>query len=203
MYRYSGGVRSRQADCRTVDQLLEKTANRSKRRVDIMGTLSRQPGVSLRGADPVSPTIFNIVVDAVVRQWLSQVCSNAVVMDGLDYEVGEKCVLFYADHGLVGAMDKDWVQESFDTLINLFERVGLRTNTQKTKAMICTLGHISGRQSDYVYERRMTGNEDIFQTRQQRRVTCSIYKRSFAHSSLARTYTSAGATRGDHNERAT
>eukprot|EP00978_Attheya_sp_CCMP212_P045223 scaffold338211_cov31-Attheya_sp.AAC.1 len=134
----------------------------------------------------MSPTIFNIVVDAVVMQWwLSQVCINAVAMDGLEYKVGEKCVLFYADDGLVAAMDKDWVQESFETLINLFERVGLLTNTQKTKAMICTPGHISGRQSDYVYERRMTGSGDNFQTRQRRRVTCSICKGSFAHSSLA------------------
>jgi hypothetical protein len=135
--------------------------------------------------DPMSPTIFNIVVDAVVRQWLSQVCNDAVAMNGLDYEVGEKCVLFYADDGLVAAMDKGWVQESFDTLINLFERVGLRTNTQKTKAMICTPGHISGRQSDYVYERRMTGSGDNFQARQRRRVTCSICKASLAHSSIA------------------
>eukprot|EP00978_Attheya_sp_CCMP212_P015422 scaffold39830_cov28-Attheya_sp.AAC.1 len=51
--------------------------------------------------------------------------------------------------------------------------------------MICTPGHISGRQSDYVYERRMTGSGDNFQTRQRRRVTCSICKGSFAHSSLA------------------
>jgi hypothetical protein len=130
----------------------------------------------------MSPTIFNIVVDAVVRQWLSHVCSNAVAMDGLDYEVGEKYFLFYADDGLVAAMDKDWVQESFDTLINLFERVGLRTNTQNTKVI---MGHISGRQSDYVYELRMTGSGDNFQTRQWRRVTCSIFKRSFVHSSLA------------------
>jgi hypothetical protein len=32
--------------------------------------------------DPVSPTIFNIVVDAVVRYWLSQVCGAEVVLLG-------------------------------------------------------------------------------------------------------------------------
>jgi hypothetical protein len=43
--------------------------------------------------DPVSPTIFNIVVDAVVRYWLSQVCGAEAALSGLSYEVKNQCVL--------------------------------------------------------------------------------------------------------------
>jgi hypothetical protein len=115
--------------------------------------------------DPVSPTIFNIVVDAVVRYWLSQVCGADAALAGLGYEVKNQCVLFYADDGLLVGRKKEWVQDAFDVLIGLFERVGLRKNTGKMKAMICMLGYISGRQSDGAYERRMTGNGDDFRGR--------------------------------------
>ena len=69
---------------------------------------------------------------------------------------------FYADDGLLAGRQNKWVQDAFDVLIGLFERVGLRTNTGKMKAMICRPGHISGRQSEGAYERRMTGNGDNF-----------------------------------------
>jgi hypothetical protein len=39
---------------------------------------------------------------------------------------------FYVDDGVVYARDPAWLQSSFDVLINLFERVGLKTNTKKT-----------------------------------------------------------------------
>eukprot|EP00978_Attheya_sp_CCMP212_P016906 scaffold44614_cov73-Attheya_sp.AAC.3 len=116
--------------------------------------------------DPVSPTIFNIMVDAVVRYWLSLVCGENVAANGLGYEVKEKYVIFYADHGLLLSCNQEWVQESFDILIGIFEHVGLRTNTSKTNAMICMPGHISGRQSDYAYERRMAGTGESYQARQ-------------------------------------
>ena len=54
--------------------------------------------------DPLSPTIFNVVVDAVVRHWI----------EGLKTETEEKgetgregnfLAVFYADDGMVGASD--------------------------------------------------------------------------------------------------
>eukprot|EP00978_Attheya_sp_CCMP212_P042710 scaffold265092_cov51-Attheya_sp.AAC.1 len=52
--------------------------------------------------------------------------------------------------------------------------------------MICTPGHISGRQSDYAYdyERRMTGIGESYQARQRRRVVCPVCDASLAQSSL-------------------
>ena len=66
-------------------------------------------GAAFKGArgvtqgDPLSPTIFNVVVEAVVRHWL----------EGLQTDKEEKgakgeghfLAVFYADDGMVGASD--------------------------------------------------------------------------------------------------
>jgi hypothetical protein len=46
-------------------------------------------------------------------------------------------VAFYVDDGLITSRDPVWLQESFDVLIELFERIGLFTNSAKTKLMVC------------------------------------------------------------------
>ncbi len=51
-------------------------------------------------------------------------------------------VVFYNDDGLIASRDPVWLQESFDILIGLFERIGLFTNASKTKVMVCTPGQI-------------------------------------------------------------
>eukprot|EP00978_Attheya_sp_CCMP212_P003779 scaffold8023_cov54-Attheya_sp.AAC.7 len=134
--------------------------------------------------DPVPPTIFNIMVDAVIRYWLSLACGKDASRDGLCYEVKEQCVLFYADDELLSARNKDWVQDSFDILIRIFERVGLRMNISKTQAMICTPGHISGGQSTSAYQWRMTGIGENYQERQRRQVVCPDCDVCLAQSSL-------------------
>jgi hypothetical protein len=44
--------------------------------------------------------------------------------------------------GLIASCDPVWLQESFNVLIGLFERIGLFTNAAKTKAMVCIPGRI-------------------------------------------------------------
>ena len=46
---------------------------------------------------PVSPTIFNIVVDAVVSAVLLEVCGPHVAQHGLGWSAGEDNICFYAD----------------------------------------------------------------------------------------------------------
>jgi hypothetical protein len=84
-----------------------------------------------------SPTIFNIVTDAIVRHWLMLVDIN-----GMDAR--EWLALFYADDGLAAARDPEWLKKAMNVLIGLFEQVGLQTNVTKTKAITCTPGHIHG-----------------------------------------------------------
>ncbi len=49
---------------------------------------------------------------------------------------------FYADDGLIAFCDPFWLQELFNILIGLFERIGLFTNASKTKVMVCIPGRI-------------------------------------------------------------
>jgi hypothetical protein len=124
--------------------------------------------------DIISPMIFNIVVDAVVHYWLSLVVDDGSEFNGLGHTVSEWLVLFYADDGLLATRNHEWLQMAINRLSELFERVGLRTNTTKTVAMTCTPGYIHGRVASPVYKRRREGGGLSYQARQRQRVACSI-----------------------------
>jgi hypothetical protein len=109
-----------------------------------------QPFRSERGTtqgDIASPTIFNIVVDAVVREWHHQLQS-----EGLDDVVR---TIFYADDGHIYSINADALQRATDIIADLFERMGLKTNPTKTKAMICAPNPSITRISSPAYQRRM------------------------------------------------
>ena len=50
---------------------------------------------------------------------------------------GHLLALFYADDGMVGASDPEWLQGAFSALVAIFDRVGLQTNVDKTVSMAC------------------------------------------------------------------
>ena len=100
------------------------------------------PFKALRGVTqggPLSPRIFNLIVDAVIREWLRQVLGKRVAADGIETQIRLLLAAFYADDGLVQSRDPEFLRFSFDILVRLFERVGLCTNTTKTEAMTCIL----------------------------------------------------------------
>ena len=86
--------------------------------------------------DPLSPTIFNVVVDAVVMHWVTVMVEDAEERGECGQEDGHQNVLFYMDNGLVALSDPQWIQDAFSTLVGLFDRVVLRTNAGKTVGMI-------------------------------------------------------------------
>jgi hypothetical protein len=78
------------------------------------------------------------MVDEIVREWLLQSLGEA------EPEMPEykalSCIflsLFYADDGCIASTDPELLQDQKDVLIALFQRVGLRTNVNKTKAETC------------------------------------------------------------------
>ena len=85
--------------------------------------------------DPLSPTIFNVVVDAFVRHWLEGL-KTAKEEKGAKVW-GHFSAVFYVDDGMVGASDPEWLQGAFSALLAIFDRVGLRTNVDKTVSMAC------------------------------------------------------------------
>ena len=87
--------------------------------------------------DPLSPTIFNVVVDAVVRHWVDGIVDEAEEKGETGREGQHQSAVFYADDGMVVSSDPAWLQGAFSALVAIFDRVGLLTNVGKTVSMVC------------------------------------------------------------------
>jgi hypothetical protein len=92
---------------------------------------------------PLSARLFNIMVDAVIREWIQQ-----LQVDG-DYKKREFAeymatffAIFYVDDAYLASWDAEFLQYVLTHLVHLFERIGLRMNMTKTQTMICTPGKI-------------------------------------------------------------
>ena len=96
--------------------------------------------------DPLSPTIFNVVVDAVVRHWVTVMVEGAEERGESGQGSRHHNALFYADDGVVAFLDPQWLQGAFSTLVGLFDRVGLWTNARKTVGMVCHPCQVAGNQ---------------------------------------------------------
>jgi hypothetical protein len=106
----------------------------------------------------LSAKLFNILVDAVVREWVRQ-----LEEDG-DYEDGKLVVLtatffaiFYIDNAYLASWDAGFLQSALTLVVNLFQQVGLQTNTSKTQTMICTPGWIRTQLPTKSYRRMHCG----------------------------------------------
>ena len=107
--------------------------------------------------DPLSPTIFNVVVYTLVRHWSSLV---EEISGGQDRRVreGKHCsAYFYAGDGPVTSIDPEWLQGAFDTFTGLFGRFGMRMNVGKTVGVVYRPCWALGTQLEAVYKRRITG----------------------------------------------
>ena len=58
-----------------------------------------------RHGGPLSPRIFNLMVDVVIWEWLRQVLGERVATDGIRTQIRLPLAAFYADDGLVQSRD--------------------------------------------------------------------------------------------------
>ena len=126
-----------------------------------------------------------MVVDAVVRHWLEGLRKDN---DEREAEGGEGhfSAVFYADDGMVGATDPQWLQGTFSALVAIFDRVGLRTNVNKTVSMACQPCRAgSGNRTPDGYRRRVTGGGLSYRERQRERVACGECGEEIAARSLS------------------
>jgi hypothetical protein len=109
---------------------------------------------------PLSAKLFNIMVDAVVREWMQ------LLQDEMNLEGGELdkimvmetlFVIFYIDNAYIALRDPVFLQKAIDSLVTTFERVGLEINTKKTQAMTCTPGNIRLQLPTKSYQQMRTG----------------------------------------------
>ena len=58
---------------------------------------------------------------------------------------------------MVSLLNPRWLQGTFDTLVGLFDRVGLLINVGKTVGMVCCPCQEVGNHSDVAYRIQITG----------------------------------------------
>ena len=80
--------------------------------------------------------------------------------------------LFYADDGMIVLSDPRWLQGAFNTLVGLFDRVGLRTNVRNTVGMVYRLCQAAGNHLEAVYGRWITGEAPTYREIQKGQVHC-------------------------------
>jgi hypothetical protein len=85
--------------------------------------------------------MFNVCVDAVIREWLYWTI-NKEVASGVFSTACREIIAFFVDDGLVESRDHVWLQSPMGILITLFKGIGLRTNPEKTKVIMCIPGNI-------------------------------------------------------------
>jgi hypothetical protein len=136
---------------------------------------------------PLSAKLFNIIVDAVVREWHRIVRANMDVADKgeLDNMMVALFAIFYVDDAYVAARDPVFLQSALDVLVDTFARVGLKTNIAKTQAMMCTPGKIRVQLPSESYRQLRMGRVTAVD-REARVVTCRECRKQMRHSSLGR-----------------
>jgi Reverse transcriptase (RNA-dependent DNA polymerase) len=93
----------------------------------------------------MSPTLFNIVVDAVVCGYENQA------------RIDNKTILkFYADDAVIAAVDHTVAQYTSDVLSTNFKKFGLHVNITKTESMTVLGTKPVHRISEYAYTRKIT-----------------------------------------------
>ena len=81
------------------------------RRLTMVARAGGYYGESFKGSrgvtqgDPLSPTIFNVVVDAVVRHWIEGLVTETEEKGEMGREGRHQLAVFYADDGMVVSSD--------------------------------------------------------------------------------------------------
>ena len=149
-------------------------------------------GTTFRGerrvtqGDPPSPTIFNVVVNAVMKNWVAVKVGGAEGQGKRGQDGRHQAAIFYAENGMVISSDPCWNQGAFTTLVGLFDRVDLRTNVGKTVSMVCRPYQAAGNQSKAAYGRQITGEGPTYLELQKGRVQCRECGEEMAAISVAR-----------------
>jgi hypothetical protein len=72
--------------------------------------------------------MFNVCVDAVIREWLRWTLGKEAAQGRFE-EASREIVALFVDNGLVRLRDPVWLQSALQVLVILFESIGLRTNS--------------------------------------------------------------------------
>ena len=69
---------------------------------------------------PVSPTLFNIIVDAVVRATLQKIYGRQETQHGFGWSAKDHNICFYTDDGRISGQHPIWVQAALTKMVRIF-----------------------------------------------------------------------------------
>ena len=113
-----------------------------------------------------------MLVDAVVRVVLLEVCGPQEAHHRFGWAAGKHNIVLYADNGRIAGHNSIWVHTILTLVLRMFESLVPLTNFGKTKTMICITGFIWVQQGKASYKRRATGEVDTFWERKKTGVGC-------------------------------
>ena len=113
-----------------------------------------------------------MVVDEVIRHWVTLVVGEEVGPDGFGQAVQWLAKFLYANYDLLSSPITDRLQADLDFLAGLFYWGGLQTNLNKTVGMVCQPCNIFGRHLDMTYMRQITRVGSSFWEWQHEIVRC-------------------------------
>ena len=76
-------------------------------------------------------------MNAVVWHWSIGLVDEAEAKGETGREGRHQSEIFYANDGMVVSSDPAWLQGAFTSLVAIFDRVGLMTNSGKTVSIVC------------------------------------------------------------------
>ena len=125
-----------------------------------------QAGRSVMQGRPLSAKLFNILVDAVAREWLwILLYESELEEEAIELLMATLFAIFYVDDAYLASRDPDFLQRVLNVLVDLFAWVGLETNVKKTQAMTCTPGRIRTQlptaSYQQVWSRRRNGSRKV------------------------------------------
>jgi hypothetical protein len=146
----------------------------------------------VRQGDIISPTIFNIVIDAIIRD-----CEEKMKDKGI------LTIQFYADDGFIGGKDHKVVQSALTLFEENFLKFGLLMNVEKTESMILIGSKPVHSISKDAYRKMITGIGESFKDNQNMTINCELCNMSIKMMSKKRDQLSAKCKKGRQNTIAT
>jgi hypothetical protein len=102
-----------------------------------------QAGRGITQGGPLSAKLFNVLVDAVAREWLRELREgSALKPDKIDHLMATFFAIFYVNDAYLASCNPEFLQRALNVIVGHFSRIGLEINAQKTQTMICTPGRI-------------------------------------------------------------